>query len=145
VGSLAFSPDGLILVSADNTTVRRWNTVTGVEVGPPLPGNARTMALSPDGHLLATTEGDGSIRLYDLRSGAAAGAPLIGDGGAVQTLAFSPDGSQIASAQNDGVLRLWRTGLYTDPIGSLCRQAGSLTEQEWATYAAGEKPIDPCR
>ena len=68
------------------------------------------MAFSPDGHTLATGNGDGTVRLWDLTDPAhpsPLGQPLTGHTGTVDSVAFSPDGHTLASGSDDGTVRLW--------------------------------------
>ena len=65
------------------------------------------MAFSPDGKLLASGDGDGTVRTWDLATRRAIGAPLNGDPAAVLGVAFSPDGKLLATAGGDGYARLW--------------------------------------
>ena len=44
--------------------------------GTPTLGGVNGVAFSPDGKLIATAGNDGTVRLWDLRTGQAAGAPL---------------------------------------------------------------------
>jgi WD40 repeat protein len=79
------------------------------------------MAFSPDGKLLATAGGDGSVRMWDLATRQAIGAPLPADyGGDVTGVAFSPDGKLLATAGGDGVVRLWNTATR-QPAGAPLR------------------------
>jgi WD40 repeat protein len=67
--------------------VRLWNPATGRPVGAPLHagsaylGGVFGMAFSPDGKLLASAAGDGTVRLWNLATRRPVGAPLqIGSG-----------------------------------------------------------------
>ena len=59
--------------------------------------DVRALALSPDGRTLASSDQVGTVRLWDLRSGAALCA-LNGHALSVSRLVFSADGSLLASA-----------------------------------------------
>ncbi|KAG2069218.1 WD40 repeat-like protein [Suillus decipiens] len=61
------------------------------------------------GRRIITCSTDGSLRLWDLKSGVQIGDDWRDGVGEVRvfTIALSPDGSTVASGSNDGALRLW--------------------------------------
>ncbi len=63
------------------------------------------MAFSPDGQSLATTGGDGSIRLWDVATGNRVGQPVTGNPVRpvpINTLVYSPDGQRIVVGRENG-------------------------------------------
>ncbi|TAD94690.1 MAG: WD40 repeat domain-containing protein, partial [Oscillatoriales cyanobacterium] len=82
INSLAFSPDGRILVSG-----------------------VRTVAFSPDGKLIASGDDSGIIKIWDVKT--MANVVLPRHDNAVTSLAFSPDGKTLASGSKDRTVRFW--------------------------------------
>jgi len=67
-----------------------------------------SVALSPDGKLLAAGNRDGSILLWDVEHRRQSGEPLRGDSSAsVVSVAFSPDGKTLAAGSADRTIILW--------------------------------------
>lgn len=73
-------------------------------------GGVNSLALSPDGKILASAGKDGTIRLWDT-SGYPIGQPIDplpnGHTIALNSVGFSPDGKTIVSGGADGTIRLW--------------------------------------
>jgi len=72
---------------------------------------AFAFALSPDEHTLASGSVDGSVKLWDVESGALLWSGWHPQG--TMRLAFSPDGRLLASGGSDAAVRLWEASLGT--------------------------------
>jgi WD40 repeat protein len=109
VRSVAFSPDGQLIVSgSDDTTVRMWDATMGAERHT-LHGHAgivRSVAFSPDGQLIVSGSDDTTVRMWDATMGAERHT-LHGHEGRVWSVAFSPNGQLIVSGSDDTTVRVW--------------------------------------
>jgi transcriptional regulator with XRE-family HTH domain len=86
------------------------------------------LAFRPDEHTLASGSEDGSVKLWDVETGA-----LFWSGWHTKVtlcLAFSPDGSLLASGSQDGSVRLWEASLGT-PVEDI-PHPGAVFSTSWS-------------
>ncbi len=93
------------------------------------PGAVRRVALSPDGTRIVSGSLDGTLRLWDAKSGNQIGDPFKGHADAVESVAFSRDGRRIVSGSDDKTARVWNADTHveignplrghTDPVESV--------------------------
>ena len=109
-GRAAFSPDGTVLASLCWLCIWVWDMQAQELIGLLKPGGRFTplaIAFSPDGHVLASGDREGTVRLWDV--GARRQIEVLPADGPVTSVAFSPDGEVIAySSGTDGTVRLWQ-------------------------------------
>jgi WD40 repeat protein len=163
---LAFAPDGRTVVAqfpanynrgpfrgADDpppsvTVLRRWDVASGRELPKmPLPAQrgAGSMAVAPDGRVIASENPNGTVSLWEIASGrercqvgqptrnmpkkGAANSPFAagaGDTGAgISALAFSPDGSILAFRGKGKSIHIWNVAAAKE-IGTFMGHDGSI-------------------
>jgi WD40 repeat protein/serine/threonine protein kinase len=107
--AFGFTPDGKQLVVGCAEGVRFWDVAT-LKPAPGFlkqPTNVMDLAITPDGRTLATGNGDGTVRLWDLPSGSERQV-LRGHDGTVRCLALTQDGRALASGGwRDSKVNLW--------------------------------------
>jgi WD40 repeat protein len=116
---LAGSPDGrhvaLSLTRYAKKSVLLWNREGESDWGEPRELTGHTgfvfaMAYSPDSAILATSGGDGTVRLWDTATGAQTAVFDSGIPKRVGALAFSPDGKRLLAGGHDGIVKGWEPG-----------------------------------
>jgi WD40 repeat protein len=113
----AYCPDGKYLATCKQfpgfvTEIR--DTATGQPVCPPLRAHDWAiwdMAFSPDSDhpRLASASQEGTVRIWDVKTGAQIVNPPLHHAGALRCVAFSRDGRFLASGGYDHVLKVWDT------------------------------------
>ncbi|HEY9826456.1 MAG TPA: NB-ARC domain-containing protein [Stenomitos sp.] len=116
VRSVAFVPlsckhpslESTLVSGSIDGTIRLWDVLSGLEIG--CLGHGKTpiwsIALSPDGTMLAASSSDHAIRLWSLPSGDSI-ATFQGHQARSQSIAFSPDSKTLASGSDDSTIRIW--------------------------------------
>lgn len=90
------------------------------------------VAFSPDGRAIASACSNEPIRLWDSKTGASIGKPLVGHTKTVICIAFSPDGRSLASGSHDKTVRSW----IAETCAPLCEPMTGHTEMVWSvTYS----------
>lgn len=155
VYSIAFSPDGNLLVTGDaRGAISLWRLADYQHVAT-FVGHTyyvKSIAFSPNGHLLASSSDDDTVRLWDVSSG---NCLRILDENTREAagVAFSSDGQCVASASHDLTVKLWdvETGqclrvlqghsfvrsVAFSPVGKILASSAGKTIKLWEV-ATGE-------
>jgi WD40 repeat protein len=113
VRKLAFSPDGHLLAIAGDSPdalAKVWDVSNGQMIStfsghPDRAYGIAEIVVSPDGNRVATVSGEGSVKIWDPRTGEES-LVLIGAGD-VNGVDFSPDGRYLATVSSDGTATKW--------------------------------------
>jgi WD40 repeat protein len=134
---LGMSPDGRILATGNG---RLWDLQRRVRLldrfNPPQ--EIHTLAVGPEGRILAVVGRDGTVRLWDARRDQQLGSLETDVDGLA--LAFSPNGRLLATGRSDGSVRLWdvpRRSMLATLNGHTDRVLAVSFSQDGRTLATG--------
>ncbi|CCO36683.1 Vegetative incompatibility protein HET-E-1 [Rhizoctonia solani AG-1 IB] len=125
VSSVIFSPDATRLFScSDDRTVRIWNVkdLGGPAISSTAPAlSVATFAVrySHSGLRVVSGSHDGSVHVWDVRTGKLVRGPLRGHKSVVSCVDYSPDDQRIASGSWDNTLRIWDASTGEDTHGPM--------------------------
>lgn len=122
LNSVAFSRDGKQIVSGGRDLLI-WDAETGEQVlAMKNRSSIRSIAFSPDGNLIASCGFNGTVDVWDAKTGQSLCTPNHPGNGSVRSIAFHPDGRKIVSVGSKEVkIREVETGndvLGMKPQGS---------------------------
>ncbi len=110
---VSFAAGAKILAIGGRTNVLLWDIRSGQPLKEMEIEGDSTIAISPDGELLATGDTDQRVRLYDCRTGKELRPPLRGHLSGVERVSFSPDGRTLVSASRQWV-KLWNVATWRE-------------------------------
>jgi WD40 repeat protein len=103
-------------------------------------GDVFSIDISPDGQTLASGGADGTMRLWDIRSGKEKGQAFGGYEHWIWNVAYNLRGEMVATASVDGTVRLWDLD-SSSWIRKACAIANrSLSEDEWRRFVGTDIP-----
>jgi WD40 repeat protein len=107
VSAVVFTPDGKNLITAGDRNIQIW-TLDGKKVKTLLGAttDVRSLAISPDGTLLAAGSYDKKIPVWDIPSGKVV-KNLEGHLKSTLSVCWSPNGKYLVSGSLDETIRLW--------------------------------------
>jgi WD40 repeat protein len=105
--SLSFSPDGHMIVTGQNKTIKLWHqdgkpqlTFPGIHQS-----SINKITFAPNGQVIASASADGTAKLWHLKGKLL--ATLKGHKKSVTSVSFRPNGKIIATASRDQTVKLW--------------------------------------
>ncbi|MCT9931862.1 WD40 repeat domain-containing protein [Planotetraspora sp. A-T 1434] len=123
--ALALSPDGRTLAASGDGDMFLWDLATRRPIARFTATSANHIAFSPDGRSLASADGDGAVRLWEVAGRREMGPGMVNRTGNIEAwkVAFSPDGATLLSTDSDYTLRFWDTATHRQ-VGEPITKAG---------------------
>ncbi len=113
IEAVAISPDGQRLIASVSNTLKFWDLHSGtllrtLTIGQvsPVGFQLSTLALSPNGQMIASGTYEGTVQLWDLHSGALL-SKLRAHDIKIKALLFSADSKTLISSSEDGAIKIW--------------------------------------
>jgi WD40 repeat protein len=134
VRDAAFSPDGRVIYSIADTTLRLWDT-DGRSIATLRGHNARinSVAFDHDGRRLVTASADGTARLWSTDGHLL--AVFVGHNGLVNSAVFSPDERFVLTASEDGTARQYFVDVQHLLLAAAHRVGRELTDSECEQFS----------
>ncbi|KAF9001167.1 WD40-repeat-containing domain protein [Cyathus striatus] len=111
VSSVAFSPDGKLVVSGSvDKTIKIWDVHTGQVIAGPLQGHTdgvTSVAFSPNGKKVISGSHDKTIQIWDIKTGMTMISPLKSNTPDITSVAFSQDGKQVLMSSYNETIQIW--------------------------------------
>lgn len=150
ITNLALSPDGKYLATTSddisgNSFAKIWDATSGDEISTfsgQGTGRIFGLAFSQDGKRVATGGEAGTLKIWDLKTGAEQ-LDLIGHTSAIISIDFTSDGKYLVTSSLDGTARVWEAlsgktlRVYTSPGGPFFDVAFSPDDKNIVVSGAG--------
>jgi WD40 repeat protein len=128
---------------ADSTALTFWNGRRGGGTTRTLKSRPGSLALSPDGSLLAIGGLSGDVTFWDTESHRKIASPRSPGGGPVWNLAFSRDGNTLSARGADGLVQVWDTSRRPPRVRSRTKTAPPPTCPRDPTADEGSCAVAP--
>jgi WD40 repeat protein len=128
---------------ADSTALTFWNGRRGGGMTRTLKSTPESLALSPDGSLLAAGGLSGDVTFWDTKRHRKVPSPRSPNGAPVWNLTFSADGKKLSARGADGLLQVWDTSRRPPRLRSRTKTAPPPTCPREANADEGSCAVAP--